>query len=276
MIELSDGSTLVEVNETGPVAKSRLYRYVRKFLPSGYRYALRQMGCEGVEVKLKGLLDGSSWLTDKDKLQAWHGGNTLLDYWDGVEEVNPIEIADDGQAAFWTLVKMSGGSNLIDVSVADDSTKQQRGLNCLKITAVSGSTCARWYLRHNYGSAQDWSAKAFFVLYWYGASSGSVIRIVINGSSGAWTDKYLYTFTDNWTGWKRLVIAKSSFTVEAGSPSWATVYAVQIEQGTENKTATWYMDRMAFDAAVKITEHGWELVPGWAEMLRVNLILNEV
>jgi len=85
MVSLTVGGTTVTIAETQPVVKLKTIRYATRFIPDGSKLYVKKLGGEGLRISLRGLLQGASYLTDRDQLQTWHAGETTVTYTDDVE-----------------------------------------------------------------------------------------------------------------------------------------------------------------------------------------------
>jgi hypothetical protein len=85
MVSLSDGINTVTIIPTKPIAKAKVQRYVQRFIPGGSKLYTKPIGSEGLRIQIEGLLLGSGYLTNKERLQGWHDEGTSLIYTDEVE-----------------------------------------------------------------------------------------------------------------------------------------------------------------------------------------------
>jgi hypothetical protein len=85
MVSLSDGTNTVTIVPTKPVVKAKVQRYVERFIPGGSKLYTKPIGSEGLRIQVEGLLLGSTYLTDKERLQGWHDTGASLTYTDEVE-----------------------------------------------------------------------------------------------------------------------------------------------------------------------------------------------
>ncbi len=162
------------------------------------------------------------------------------------EEESAVVIADDTQTSFWTY---SGeGAGTIAWTLTDDTDVKEKGANSLKIVSGAGSS-ASGSLNHTYGSDQDWSGKDFFCYYWYGANTGATFRFILFGSSGhTGANAAVYPLTDNFTGWKRIVVPLIGYSEAGGDYDTAYIYKIHIDcEVSANTVGTWYLDRMLVD-----------------------------
>ena len=66
---------------------------------------------------------------------------------------------------------------------------------------------------HDFSAYQDWSAYTEFSLMFYGSNTGGSFRLELksDGASAGASNRFVYTFTDNFTGWKYIEVPFSSF-----------------------------------------------------------------
>jgi hypothetical protein len=145
-----------------------------------------------------------------------------------------LEVIDDGQAAFWSV-------NLMP-ALTDETTIKVKGVNSGKITIDAAYSSGNSDFAHTFGSNQDWSAYDFLSFYWYGANTGHTIQILVKAVD--WSNYASWTFTDNFTGWKRIVLSLRNWTVGAGTPSLSTVKTILFYPYLMSQPQTWYIDRM--------------------------------
>jgi len=82
-------------------------------------------------------------------------------------------------------------------------------------------------------------------LYWYGANTGKTLNVYIDApdSNNRWRKR----ITENWMGWKRLVIPLDDF-IKVGSPLKDKVKEIAIGfYDEDNVSGTWYLDRVIVD-----------------------------
>ena len=120
-----------------------------------------------------------------------------------------IENFESGSAA-WSLFRDSN-SNISAQMVSPG----EAGYYAMQVTARIASN--GWGgVQRLYSAAQNWTAYARIDFWLYGGNTGSPMRLEIldNRAAGSTTDtseRFVYLFTDNWTGWKHMIIPWSSF-----------------------------------------------------------------
>jgi hypothetical protein len=164
-------------------------------------------------------------------------------YLDNVAEetASPLVLADDDQAALW--------NKSASFTLTDDTMTKQKGTNALK--AVIASASQNDGIWHLYGSSQNWSAYDFICLYFYGANTGNNWRVGVsndtNDNATIGTGWY-YAVTDNFTGFRRIIIPLKAMTVNSGTPSLTTVRKIVIINNSNPPSdATVYLDRVVLD-----------------------------
>jgi len=152
---------------------------------------------------------------------------------------NPIVVYDDDET-FWTAHQTGAGS--YGITISEETSTVKKGSSSLKVVVGSGSY-EKVGVNHAYGSPQDWSKYDFVSFWWYGINSGEGWTFQID-SSGAWRKYY---FTDNFTGWKRIIISLERPDVETGTLDLSAVTNVRIWNETPSSNGTIYLDRVILD-----------------------------
>jgi hypothetical protein len=112
-MQLTSGSTVVTVVESEPIVKSRITRYVRKFVPDGTKLYVKKVGTEGYNISVRGYLTGSNFIDNKNQLLEWHNNDSTLAYVDGLESGSlNVKIVDPFK---WELTP--GWENLMSVEL---------------------------------------------------------------------------------------------------------------------------------------------------------------
>lgn len=156
-------------------------------------------------------------------------------------EIKSLEILMDEEGSrFWSPRNLGKGSYAVKIS--DEQSEVMKGNMSVKFQIVPGNN-AFTGIHHVFNSPQDWSNKDLLSFYWYGKNSGSVFRVVIGTAPNGLGSRYVYTFIDNWYGWKKLNLPLKLFIAEFGKPDWSGVTDILIETVEEEKTIeTWYLD----------------------------------
>ncbi len=121
---------------------------------------------------------------------------------------------DSGTATGWSGFRDSN-SSISSAIVAPGAV----GAYALQVKAsVAGSGWAG--VQRLYTTPQNWHAYARLQFWFYGTNSGAPMRLEVldNRQAGSTTDtseRFVYLFTDNWTGWKHFALPWSSFTRRA-------------------------------------------------------------
>ena len=177
------------------------------------------------------------FILDNDKEET-------LDFSSYTEGADGSPLIYDDDESFWTAIGIGSGTVQVP-TLSEELTEVKKGTSSLKVTVnTTGGSYAGWAIYHDYATSQDWSSYDFLCLYWYGANSGTTIRIYIPAPDGA--NQFYYDLIDNWTGWKRLVIPLRAFSTY-GSPSWSNVTAIDIRSQADPADATYYLDRTLVD-----------------------------
>lgn len=117
----------------------------------------------------------------------------------------------------------------------------------MKIKTTTGNYGA-WQIYHKYDSLQDWSSQDYIAFYWYGGNTGATLSLQIESDIANW-DYYVYKFTDNWSGWKRLIAVIDK--PDGESPIKPDLSRIdQITIGfwySENVHGTFWLDRVTVD-----------------------------
>jgi len=165
------------------------------------------------------------------------------------QETNPVVIADDGQASFWTKTGVSGGGSVGVPVLSDDSTLKTKGNNSLKIEIPSGAVVSPWFA-HSYDSPQDWSGNEVVSFYWHGANTGKTGYITLMGPTSS--DYKRYGIVDDFSGWKRLVIPLNNADVSEGNFDISQVIYIEVQIYDVEANNVWRLDRIILDTIADI------------------------
>jgi hypothetical protein len=154
------------------------------------------------------------------------------------EEHNPNVLYDDDES-FWTVYQSGSGS--CNITIGEETTIIRKGTSSLKIILGSGSY-GLVGISHQFFPSVDWSSYDFLCLYWYGANSGISWNVSLLAPD--WSNRFEYSFLDNWSGWRRIVIPLRAMS-KIGSPSLTNIAWIII-WCTANSGTT-YLDRTLID-----------------------------
>ena len=144
-----------------------------------------------------------------------------------------LEIIDDNQASFWSKTGTAAS-----ITLTNEATIKQKGIDSLKV--IFTNTPQFSGIQRYIGA--DWSTWDFLSFYMYGANSGKIFIVELQCPDNA--NKRGYGITDNFSGWKKIVIALRAMSI-TGSPNFATTGTMKIyNYSAENVSFTWYLDRM--------------------------------
>jgi len=156
------------------------------------------------------------------------------------EEEDVTEIYDDDES-FWGDLETGSGS--YGITTSEETTEVEKGSSSLKMEVGSGSYSSVG-ITHGYGSGQDWSDKDFFCLYVYGANTGETLWVQIQCPD--YSNRLTWSRTDNFSGWKRLILPLNNAEYPAGSPDLSDVNSILIYY-IPSQTFTSYLDRTVVD-----------------------------
>jgi hypothetical protein len=124
------------------------------------------------------------------------------------------------------------------------------GNESLKIVVEAGNEFAP-FIYHIYEENQDWSEYNYIDFQWYGQNSGKRVQIIL------WTpdlDNWAvgYSITENWFGWKQIIVPLKEFEALKGTYDLTRVRCIQIWFG-DNTQGTWYLDQVML-VKVRVTK----------------------
>jgi len=160
-----------------------------------------------------------------------------------LEETSPIVIADDGQSTLWTPYAFGAGTIGVP-TLSDDTVEKVKGTDSLKMVVGAGSYSG-FGIYQDLSPTQNWGDMDFICFYWYGQNTGKTLRCLIYAPLP--DNAYYFDITENWIGWRRLVLPLRKFSVLQGTPSWSSVERVCLELIGHNTQATWWLDRIVVD-----------------------------
>jgi len=163
---------------------------------------------------------------------------------------DPLVIYDDDET-FWSVEYAGAGT--IALTASEETSEVKRGSSSVKLVSGAGSN-QYWYLVHTYTTVQDWSKYDLISFWWYGNNSGTNIYLKIRTIADNDSNAIQAFFTDNFTGWKRIVFVLEHMDVISSSPDLSQVKKILVYSATQNTTGTWYLDRVILD--VGTWKHG--------------------
>jgi hypothetical protein len=158
------------------------------------------------------------------------------------EEHSPNVLYDDDET-FWTIT--GSGSGTISVSGGEETSIVKKGTSSLKVQAVSGGTYANILIYHQWVPYRDWSSYDFLCLYIYGQNTGRTIGIYL--LTPGWADYGGWFVTDNWSGWKRIILPLRKPDQKVGNYSLSQIQFLDIIFYNVAANETWYVDRVLVD-----------------------------
>ena len=121
----------------------------------------------------------------------------------------------------------------------------KRGSNSMKVEPVSGSY-AHIGVGHDFSPAADWSSYDFLTFWLYAReATGKIIRVRLITTIG--TDYYDYEFTQDWAGWRRVVLPLRKPTATYGSPTLSSIVRMLIYMLNVDGDDVWWLDRGGVD-----------------------------
>jgi endoglucanase len=118
----------------------------------------------------------------------------------------PLSLDDfeDGSISDWG--KFHDANSTITPSVISSGAAQGTYAMNVDYSIVSGGYGG---VSKTFSTPQDWTAYTTFEVVFYGSNSGNTIVYEISDNGG---ERFVYSFTDNFSGWKTMSIPFSSFT----------------------------------------------------------------
>ena len=152
------------------------------------------------------------------------------------------EIYDDDET-FWQAHRVGSGG--YDIALSEETTEKTNGTSSLKMTVASGSY-VNLGVFHTYGVGReaDWSVYDYLSLYVYGANTGLTVKVHLYTDP---TNSAYWTFTDDFTGWRKLTFPLGSPHGEYGSLDLSRVNKIYLVYMGVNQPFVGYLDRTALD-----------------------------
>lgn len=138
----------------------------------------------------------------------------IADFEPGVLPAGFVGFADswDGSGSTTTLAMVTKTVALPTVPALANNTVVSVTYN---VAAAGGWGGGPGYagIAHTFAASQDWSAYQGFSFWYYGGNSSAAMRVEIrtNGTASNPSDRYVYSFTDDFTGWRYFAIPWTDF-----------------------------------------------------------------
>jgi len=156
------------------------------------------------------------------------------------EEINATVLYDE-EESFWSAFQSGSGSQ--GVTLSRETTEVIKGSSSQKVEIGPGSY-ADLGVCHQYTLQQNWSSYDFLCLWVYGVNSGETLYVSIKDADG---DFIGWTMTENWNGWKRLVLPLNAPEEESGTFDITAVRRLEVQLRHVGSNFTWYLDRTCLD-----------------------------
>ncbi len=244
---------------------------VEKFQAGGYTNAVEGNSLEEVEGKIDAMVANPQPVVQPDeqiyhgfRIEPWAGkyyaipqaegefdiqrieNNDYSQYFsanstDQIEELingsilegtRPIEAYDD----YETLWRSEPG-----VTRIEETTIVKEGTSSLKVVWDN----SQGGIYYNFHTSQSWYKSKYVSFYVYGANSGTTMALQIRFkkvSGGDWVD---FRWTDDFSGWKRLVFELDNPANASGRTFWTDVRQV-VFRSVSPHSATLYFDRLVW------------------------------
>lgn len=164
----------------------------------------------------------------------------LQSYDEELHEFNPIVVFED-DVAFWTLVESGEGS--IGGTKSEEKENIASGKSCVKVVVGAG-TKLEVFLRHIYGTVQDWSSKKHIPVWVYGQNTGYNNELWILDSANNYSRWYLL---DDYTGWRRFEPELRNPDVKSGTVDLTDIKQIRYDPISGLYEGTFYLDRIVVD-----------------------------
>jgi hypothetical protein len=209
----------------------------KSFFESKNEVALSLMDSKGAYIHLLG--NYSNQLTAVTKYPSFDSVEFILDS-DNTLEENDLKVIDDEQTNFWNCYA-TGVGTIKTPTLTDDHAEKIKGNSSLKINVEDGEKSI-WWISHAFSPPADWSSMDFISFYWHGMNSGYSFSILLWSSS----NYFVYTFHDDWSGWKQIIVPFSKFT-KVGEPSLHKIDYIDIK-AQPNARGIWNLDCISLSA----------------------------
>ncbi|MFN3621362.1 MAG: hypothetical protein ACK4TI_00565, partial [Nitrososphaerales archaeon] len=189
-------------------------------------------------------IKSSSCNWSHDKANQKYSYEFYLD--NDAEEDNPLVAYDDG--ANWTLVGCNPGQGTANIDGGEDTSQKIRGNSSFRIHITPTGGNYEWLAaKIDFNPALNLSNYDFWCIWWYGANSLKNVCFLLKTTGVDW---YRWCVSDNWSGWRRLILPIRSPHTTWGNPSLSNITHMQIDfYPNEITDRTHYIDRTVFDFA---------------------------
>ncbi len=147
---------------------------------------------------------------------------------------------DEPANEFWEFGLIGKGE--LDFSLSDN-IEIKKYSRCLQIT-ISPGKAERATLYHKWDEPLDFHEARYLMLLVYGTGSEQSFNIAFRSVEPAADNYFIYSITDNFTGWKHLAIPLESFD-EGGTPSWQVIKQMLIQFAPGWSPGKIYLDRIS-------------------------------
>jgi len=130
--------------------------------------------------------------------------------------------------------------------VAEEATIKVKGSSSLRINATALPT-SKFLIRNN---TINWDITPYnwIGFWWYGNNTGKTLTLQLSDGANA----RQWGFTDDYTGWKRLVFPISYPDSDSGLDDTAVTVVGIVNLGGTGITGTWYLDRFVLDTCIPV------------------------
>jgi len=149
-----------------------------------------------------------------------------------LEGTRPIEVYDD----YETLWRSEPG-----ITRSEETTVVKEGTSSLKVVWEN----SRGGVYYNFPTSQTWYHSKYVSFYVYGANSGTTMALQIRFKRVSGNDWVDFRWTDDFSGWKRLVFDIDNPANASGQAFWTDVRQV-VFRSVSPHSATLYFDRLVW------------------------------
>jgi hypothetical protein len=171
-----------------------------------------------------------------------------------------LTLADDEISSFWT--PQATGEGTIGPPFLNNTAVTKVSGNSSLLIKVGEGRNKYWLLQHDFKQSTDWSGYDFFTFYWLGRNDSSWYVLCFYSSGGY----FWYTFRDNWTGWRKVIIPLNMpdgkiclngvdiVKATNKNATWNDVKTIlfALNANNPNLGGTFYMDKISLEKAVRV------------------------